>query len=235
MPKTHQIQQTERHIRTQLTWSSPQKAANSLLDLIAEDTVGLDILDFCLYLCNKSVGSAQALERILDESGSAWTVGIDLDGRYCLERRVDVTTEKAARAEIAQPGNAAAYLRDAWHYTYGRNPNSSHAFNNAVRAVEAAARPVVTPMDKAATLGKMVSALRDKPGKWETLIGDVETVRKMMEAIWTSQFDRHGTDDTTKPRNVSTAEAEAAVQFAVTIVQIFRNEAISRLSTGSEG
>ena len=72
----------------------------------------------------------------------------------------------------------------------------------------------------------MIGALRDKPEKWATVIGDVDTVRKMMETIWKSQLDRHGTDDTTKPLNVSQPEAEAAVQMGVTLVKLFRTEAI---------
>ena len=47
-----------------------------------------------------------------------------------------------------------------------------------------------------------------------------------MEMIWKSQFDRHGTDDTARPLNVSQPEAEAAVQIGVTLVQLFRTGAI---------
>ncbi len=95
-----------------------------------------------------------------------------------------------------------------------------------MRAVEAAARPVVTPTDDLATLGKMIYDLGVKPEKSETVIGDVDTVRKMMKTVWQSQRDRHGTDDTTKPLNVSQPAAEAAAQMAVTLVQLFRAEAI---------
>ena len=89
----------------------------------------------------------------------------------------------------------------AWHHVYGRNPNPSTAYHDAVRAVEVAARPAATPKDDQATLGKMIPAFQDKPEQWETVIGNVDTVRKMMATIWKSQFDRHGTDDTTKPES----------------------------------
>ena len=49
-----------------------------------------------------------------------------------------------------------------------------------------------------------------------------------MATIWKSQFDQHGTDDTTRPLNVSQPEAEAAVQMSVTLVQLFRTGAIRR-------
>ena len=96
----------------------------------------------------------------------------------------------------------------------------------AIKAVEAAARPVVIPKDKLATLGKMIAAIRDKPQKWETVIGEVDTVRIMMDTIWKDQVDRHGTDDPKRPLTVKQPEAEVAVQFAVTLVQLFRTGAI---------
>ncbi len=192
---------------------------------------GLDFLDYCLGLGRSSNAGAK-LEEILTRSGSAWTVGRDPDGLLCLERRVDTTVMEAARREMGQETNAAAYLRSAWYHVYGRDPNPSTAYHDAVRAVEAVARPVVTPSDERPTLGKMIGALLDKPEKWDTVIGDVDTVRKMMETIWKSQLDRHGTDDTTKPLNVSQPEAEAAVQMGVTLVQLFRTEAIRRLRPG---
>ena len=155
-------------------------------------------------------------------------MGTDHERRWGLKRRVDETVLAAANEEMNQRSNAAEYLRRAWHHVYGRNPNPSTAYHDAVRAVKAAARPVVTPKDDEATLGKMIPALLDKPEKWETVIGNVDTVRKMMATIWKSQFDRHGTDDTTKPLNVSQPEAEAAVQMGVTLVHLFRTGAIRR-------
>ena len=169
----------------------------------------LDVLDYCLGIYYHPDHAAE-LRKILDRSGSAWTVGTDDDeGLWCLKRRVDATVLAAANEETEQRSNAAEYLRRAWHHVYSRNPNPSTAYHDAVRAVEAAARPVVTPNDDRATLGKMIPALKDKPGKWETVIGDVDTVRKMMATIWKSQSDRHGTDDTTRPLNVSTARSRS--------------------------
>lgn len=220
------LQAAEQYFRVILNWQEisygHRKGVAQLFDL-----VGIDLLDYCLGV-HCSYRHVETLQDILDRSGSAWTVGEDPDEYYCLERRVDETAAGAADEEIRQRSNAAAYLRKAWHQAYGLNPNPSDAFRNAVRAVEAAARPVVTPRDNLATLGKMIPALGDKPEKWQTVIGDVDTVRKMMETIWKSQFDRHGTDDTTRPLNVSQPEAEAAVQMSVTLVQLFRTGAIER-------
>ena len=134
-------------------------------------------MDYCLGIYYHTEHAAE-LREILDRSESAWTVGIDHESLWCLKRRVDATILAAANEEMEQRSNAAEYLRRAWHHVYGRNPNPSTAYHDAVRAVEAAARPVVTPNDGQATLGKMIPALKDKPGKWDTVIGDVDTVRE---------------------------------------------------------
>ena len=222
----------EQYFQVRLDWSAVHRSTDTgVASLLA--LMGLDLLDYCLGVEDEDEDSADyaaELEEILARSGSAWTVGTDHEQRWCLTRRVDETVLEAATEEMKQPSNAAEYLRSSWHHVYGRNPNPSTAYHDAVRAVEAAARPVVTPKDDQATLGKMIPAFRDKPEKWGIVIGDVDTVRKMMETIWKSQFDRHGTDDTTKPLNVSQAEAEAAVQMGVTLVQLFRTGAIRRIS-----
>ncbi len=189
---------------------------------------GLDLLDYCLYQCDDydfESYHADDLQEILDRSGSAWTVGSDPDGRPWLEKRVDPTVGKAAREEMAEQSNAAIHLQSAWHHVYRRNPDPSKAYSEAIKAVEAAACRVVLPSDSLATLGKVIGTLRSTPQKWDMVIGEVDTVRMMMETIWKDQTDRHGTDRPTPP--VTQPEAEAAVQFAVTLVQLFRTGAIS--------
>lgn len=159
----------------------------------------------------------------LNVGGSAWRVAETADGTPCLERRVDATAEDAAKQEMAQGGNAARHLSLAWHKVYGRTLDASSAFREAVRAVEAAAKPVVLPNDPVATLGKMIRALRDKPSKWQSDLGTVEQVASMMDDLWTAQLDRHGTDDESVRLSVTPEEAEAAVHLAVLLVQWFRN------------
>ena len=199
MPNHAETLRAGRYLRVPLSPGSG-KASKDLLGLLKDDTRGLDLLDYCLGLLSLSdededYGDEEhededyqdenydwvefrvaELQNVLDASGSAWTVGRDEDERYCLQRRLDATTEQTAREEMGQPGRAAGYLRRAWSNVYGRTPDPSVAYGAAVRAVEAAARLVITPTDEVATLGKMVAAMRDKPEKWETVIGDVNTV-----------------------------------------------------------
>jgi hypothetical protein len=51
------------------------------------------------------------------------------------------------------------YLATAWNRAYGRNPDPSGAYRDAIRAVEASAKPIILPADPVATLGKMIAAL----------------------------------------------------------------------------
>ncbi|MDE0368594.1 MAG: hypothetical protein OXI84_00465 [bacterium] len=223
------LQKAEQVLRVKLDWTGSRAARRSLLARLQYSVGGLDLLDYCLYLCDDwdfGDDEARELQGILHRSGSAWRVAAHPAGRYCLEQRVDPTVEEAARSEMAQESNAATYLSSAWHHAYRRDPDPSRSYSDSIKAVEAAARPVVTPKDQLATLGKMIAAMRDKPQKWGTVIGDVDTVRIMMDTIWKAQVDRHGTDDPQKPLTVSQSEAEAAVQFAATLVQLFRTGAI---------
>lgn len=88
---------------------------------------------------------------MLDLAGSAWKVS-DTSDPPSLERRVEQQVEDAAKAEMAEAGNAARHLRAAWHKVYGRSVDASGGFREAVRAVEAATKPVVTPSDRTARL-----------------------------------------------------------------------------------
>ena len=129
---------------------------------------------------------------------------------------------------MEQSGNAAVHLKEAWSDIYRHKPNPSAGYRNAVRAIEAVCPLTVIPNDPKPTLGKAIAAMRLKPSKWKTEIGDVDTVIRMLEAVWGSQTDRHGSGEKNRPPNVTQREAEAALHLAVTLVQLFRTKAIRR-------
>ena len=221
----------EQYFRVRLDWSDIEQSGVEVgvVELLKKKR--LDLLDHCLG-AEDDPDYAEELEGILGRSGSAWTVGTDHELRWCLTRRVDETVLAAANVEMEQRSNAATHLRSAWHHAYGRNPDPSKAYSDAIKAVEAAACRVVIPNNPLPTLGLAVSAMRDKPEKWETVIGvdgDVDTVRMMMNTIWKGQDDRHGTDDPTRGP-VEQPEAAAAVQIAVALVHLFRTGAIHSVS-----
>ncbi len=218
----------EQHLHRPLDWhQGTVPAFKQILEWLDDDEIGLNLLDHCLGEHADSEAAKQ-LEDILDASGSAWTVGLDDQNQFQLERRVDATTAKAAKCEMEQSSNAAVHLKEAWSDIYRHKPNPSAGYRNAVRAIEAVCPLTVIPNDPKPTLGKVIAAMRLKPSKWKTEIGDVDTVIRMLEAVWGSQTDRHGSGEKNRPPNVTQREAEAALHLAVTLVQLFRTKAIRR-------
>jgi hypothetical protein len=170
---------------------------------------------------------SQRLNELLHKGGSAWEV-TTADDSYQLTRRavgpvVDVLEHTAAEATRAHN-----HLTSAWSKLTGRNPDPSGAYREAVRAVEVVAKPIILPSNDKATLGQMISAMRDKPGKWVTTIGTVDDVCGQMDAAWTSQLDRHGTDDEAVPLNVSPEEADAAFSTCLNLVRQFVGGHVTR-------
>ncbi len=197
----------------------------------------LDVLDAVVWTTQMSQQGERLRKRLrllLRVHGSAWTVGTNVAGQPCLVQRVDETVTAAAQVEMEQSGNAAHHLRRAWHRIYGRNPDPGGSYWESVRAVEAAAKPVIAPNALKATLGTMLADLRNKPEKWSVVLGErdkasgVGLLIEMCSGLWKSQIDRHGTDDESIPLNVSSREAEAAVHLAVTLVHWFRSGVVSR-------
>ena len=168
------------------------------------------------------------LDSLLITGGSAYHVR---KGR--LERRMDPATV-AAFERVAATANdeASLHLRQAWQATYGRDPEPSHAYGEAVRAVEAVACPLVLPKDRRPTLGRVINHLHDRPDDWDLVLpGEHEAegiapLRVMLQLLWTAQRSRHaGGPDT---RDQSLTEAEAAMPLAITCVQWFASGFVKR-------
>ena len=186
----------------------------------------LDLVDLALHRwAQGDKRAAQQLEQILLDAGSAWMV--HHDATFCLVRRVEPEVYAAASKLISEAGRPGALLGIAWQHAYGRSPNPGLAYREAVRAIEAAACPVVLPKEPMATLGKVIIALRQAPpGKFAIAITPdtvkpAEVVANMMALIWKGQIDRHGTADESVPLTVSQKEAEMAVHLAVPLVHWF--------------
>lgn len=240
------IRYAERTLRRRLgdDWSAathPKNPDEDLLDLV-DFLLGYAIKQFTQVLTDPEGNTyttgedmASRLESILEDAGSAWMVDVtDTDAR--LVRRLAPEVVEAAKLAIAQEDRAAIHLREAWTDVFGRAPDPSDGYRQAVKAVEAVAQPVISPEDTTATLGKMIAAVRSKPEKWQVDLQhfdpakQVEQVVGMMELLWKGQHDRHGTSDDDAPFNVSQPEAEAAMHLAITLVQWFRSGVI-RMST----
>ena len=220
----------ERTFRIQLSGSDgSSKWASLQYQMSISRELMLDVLDYALKQGDSDLPPDE-LDSLLTDGGSVWTVA-GSDGAFGLERRVDPTAAEAASAAIQEGGRPSEHLAAAWSSAFGRNPVPSHAYSEAVKAVEAAAKPIVTPNDDLATLGKMIVVLRDAGDRFGTAIdhdgfSGLASMRALFEMVWKGQVGRHGTDDVEVPSSVTQESAEAAVYAAVAAVQLVRSGAV---------
>jgi hypothetical protein len=202
----------------------------------------VDVVDYALQnmLLGAHYQTAQAdaaeLNRALQEAGAAWRVApIEGTFNHRLERRTDPAASVAMKRITSNQPRDSAHLSLAWEAAYGRDPQPSRAYSEAIKAVEQVAIPVVLPNDNLATLGKVIGALRAAPGGWDctftrdtklpsgTPVSPIEVVIAMLDLLWVNQTDRHAP---IKP--ITQSHAESAVQVALALVEIFRSGAISK-------
>ena len=170
-----------------------------------------------------------AMKEILYSGGSSWTVG-DRNGRWGLIEALPRAVLAAAHVVVSQSGKASQLLNGAWANAFGTDKRPSHAYFDAVRAVEVFSCPLISPKDKDATLGKDINVVGNKPEAWVfALSGDrsVERLLGTLRLLWHSQTDRHGREDY---EDVSVDESQAAVLLATAIVGWLSQGLLSRTS-----
>lgn len=166
------------------------------------------------------------LEQMLDAGGSVWQVAPDR--KSLIERTLEV---ELTALQLAAQGDdqIAADINAAWKAAWRRqDPSANEAYTAAVKAIEGVLAPIVTPDDLIPSLGKMISALRDKPEKWDTRFRGVETVEAlvaMLDEVWRSQH-RHG-GGSGVPNTLD--EARDAVSITVAVVGLCRRGFLERL------
>ena len=187
----------------------------------------LDVVDFLLI--SKITDSVNAtphlaeLSTILKESRSAYTIGKNSDGRFQLQQRQPDELSQVAAAAISEGGRAGEHLRNAWSKAFATDCDPNSACDEAVKAIEIAAKQTVSSRNTRATLGTMISNMRDAPTKWTTdsaSENDVTTMISMMEMIWKGHY-RHG--DESQPIEVSPEGAQMVVQQASLLVHWFQS------------
>jgi hypothetical protein len=237
-PSTTAIRELERLCRIDIGWPGPgsdfsdrRKGLEALRDALYSDAVTfLTAVD--LWLPRVSVAPRGELQLILQDAASEWRVG-ELDSQPALVQRIDSTVQQAAEDLARQGTRAGSLLADAWRHAFSMQRDPSASYRCSVRAVEAAAGPVLTPSDPRPSLGKMIHALRDGMSKWNfafTIDSAVEPKRvllEMMQLIWTNEYSRHVDADPTTPLHVSQEEAESAVVLGLTLVNWFSSGAIA--------
>jgi hypothetical protein len=227
-----ELEEAQRYFRIPLDWTSTEAALRSLIGALADNRYGPAILDWC---AGRTIHQDRLdeLEAMLRGASSEWTVGWDEHGVPELQHRIDRTVTVAVRTSAGDGSRPAHYLATAWSKVYGQHPDPSAGYAAAVKAVEAAAKPVVSPNNTRTTLGTLIRDMRAAPHKWKTVLepssggSGVPEVIGIMELLWTSHLDRHGSSSPSAPLSVSAPEAEAGVHLAATLVHLFQSGAIS--------
>ena len=231
LPSPRVLHRVEVVLRLGLNWGMDAPGAYfSLLVVLKRDPqFFLDVVDLALRDLGDNGAVSDAIDRLdemLRDGASAWMVAPDRRG---LAERVLPELAESARQVIQSGSRAGELIAQAWRRIYGRDRDPSGGYHEAVRAVEAAARPIVVPNDATATLGKIIGTLRSEAEKFATVFGSdledfkpLDAVRDLMSLVWKYQRDRHGTDDESVPLHVSPEQAEAALHAALTLVQWFQ-------------
>jgi hypothetical protein len=200
------------------------------IEALVKSRQPLVIADYLLAHAEKPDGTA--LDALLTRSKSAWTVG-ERAGHVALVRRVPEGVQVAADSVMERAGRAGVRLSKAWEELYGIEPNASAAYGLAIKAVEDAAIPVVSPMNSNATLGTVLRQMEDQ-ADWTLPLDrehprapSLEVLIAMMRMLWHGQHDRHG-GQPSAPGDVSVEEATIAVSLAVTLVNLFSSALVSR-------
>lgn len=173
---------------------------------------------------------AERLDNALEDSGSVFQVA---DNVRQLVEHVDATVTAVFEqtTAIVEP-ITSELLRDAWRQAYGFQPNPTTAYYQAVRAVEQVACPLVLPNNPKATLGAVISHLRNAGDKWSFIlvgkegVGTVEPIVAMLERLWTGQASRHGGGPNS--RDQTQQEAETAVHLAAVLAQWLTTGALQK-------
>lgn len=192
---------------------------------------GLDIADYLLSHGGHS--DSDILDWLLGGGKSAWMVGERL-GRPGLVRRVAEGVQDAADEVMESSGTAGIKLAQAWEALYGLHPNPTTAYSLAIKAVEDAAIPAVSPKHSQATLGTVIATIRDQKdwnlpmAREDNRAPSGQVLLEMMQMLWTGQHDRHG-GNTDIPA-LTQGEAVVAVSLAVTLVHWFTTHGLVQRS-----
>lgn len=191
----------------------------------------LRVVDYVCAVQNPYLNTqnARTLETLLSSARSKWTLG-NRTGRIGLVERVPEGVQASVEGVIASSGSAGRLLARAWAQVHGLQPNDSAGYADAVRSVEIAAIDVVQPNNKSATLGTVITQMKDQ-GDWRLPLREhqyapsAELLLTSARTLWHGHRDRHGS---VHYKDVTHEEARAAVALAATLVEWFSSGAIAR-------
>lgn len=183
------------------------------------------------------------LDAVLREGGSAYRVS---DDGTALERRVDNTITSLVRQAISHSTTASRHLESAWRAAYGIKPDPTEAYEQAIKAIEAALVPVVLPNERHGMLGGALGMLSSRADEWELAILNKEArpagitpFIEFIRLIYGGQRDRHAGTPTTIAVGTDAAEmavhAAAMVVYWVSIGGLRHNQPASRSGRRNRG
>lgn len=218
----------------ELTRPGPRRTINYLQELRHDDVDAyLDVVDWIAAHCLDDAITDE-LDSMLERASSSFAVLQDESGRSRLAKRIDETTAALIRASATPGSNASIHLSNSWSQAYGRGGSPSEAYNEAIKAVEAAAKSVVSPDNGRTTLGSIIRDMSARPDKWSFVIhprgedAGIPAIISMMDLIWTGLVARHGDDEAARIE-ATLPEAETALHAAAALVYFFSSGAISRI------
>lgn len=231
---TDTIHAIERYLQIQLPEDDEDEfeLQNGLLYYARDETKCLDVLEATLATCHPANIPQMLLiiNTIFIESGSKWIAKLQ-DEKIVLEERVNETTIEAFESTVNSSNNESGnFLKKSWGFAFNKSPNASEAYSCAIKSIEAAAWPVITPNNNKATLGHIIGEIKANPNKWHSSITEKETgisssmLVQAMQLVWEGQTDRHGS---AKPVTVTQEAAEQAVFTAVMICAYFNRNYIT--------
>jgi len=201
-----------------------------------DETTLLNVVDYLLSKSPRVWAARELLADTLEEGGSLWVPKM-VDDRWELQERVGAEMESVLSKAVAPGDNASTHLAKAWSECFGRSPNAGAAYDDAVKSLEAAFQPIVSPKDMKATLGTIIRDIEQKPEKFgSSLEGKasgpegVSAVSAMLKVIWQTQV-RHGSGAKGAPTGVSIQQARDAVVVAASLVQLVRQSGFKALDS----
>jgi hypothetical protein len=189
------------------------------------------VLHHVLNNDNPGFETANQLDGMLSTAGSVWEV--KYSEYFYLSKRVTEEMAMAADKAMSARDRASEHLKRAWREVYSKERNPGSGYSEAVKAVEAAAIPVVSPKNPTATLGTVIAEMRNAPQNFRVGLFTKDPVAQTqafigeLALLWQGHL-RHGDGnaDPLTPIDVSQEEAEAALHLAIQLVKWFRDGTI---------
>lgn len=188
-------------------------------------------LDYVLF--SLGWGSHVDVDRLggyLELYRSKYTVVVR-DGKNRIGYRLPEGLEETVQETIsAADATAGRLLSEAWTYAFGLEAKPEEAMDKAVKAVESAATPIVSPKNDVPTLGTAARDIENQ-GNWtHGLRANAKapantTIHHMMQTLWFGQQYRHVDKNATPP---TVEQARTHVMLAATLVGWFSSGSVSR-------